>query len=79
MWWILPAAGVILLAALLLAATALTWLTGTLARRSESRQAAIRGELTAAVVDLFEGAPELTAYGALDAQLSAHLRDRRLG
>ena len=64
-WWILPAAGVILLAALLLAATALTWLTGRLARRSESRQAAIRGELTAAVVDLIEGAPELTAYGAL--------------
>jgi thiol reductant ABC exporter CydC subunit len=68
MWWILPAAGVILLAALLLAATALTWLTGTLSRRSESKQAAIRGELTAAVVDLIEGAPELTAYGALGAQ-----------
>jgi thiol reductant ABC exporter CydC subunit len=67
-WWILPAAGVILLAALLLAATALTWLTGRLARRSESRQAVIRGELTAAVVDLIEGAPELTAYGALEAQ-----------
>ena len=58
MSWILPAAGVILLAALLLAATALTWLTGRLSRRSESRQAAIRGELTAAVVDLIEGAPE---------------------
>jgi thiol reductant ABC exporter CydC subunit len=68
MWWILPAAGVILLAALLLAAIALTWLTGTLSRRSESRQSAIRGELTAAVVDLIEGAPELTAYGALSAQ-----------
>jgi thiol reductant ABC exporter CydC subunit len=67
-WWILPAAGVILLAALLLAATALTWLTGRLSRRSESNQAAIRGELTAAVVDLIEGAPELTAYGALGAQ-----------
>ena len=68
MWWILPAAGVILLAALLLAATALTWLTGRLSRRSESRQAVVRGELTAAVVDLIEGAPELTAYGALGAQ-----------
>jgi thiol reductant ABC exporter CydC subunit len=67
-WWILPAAGVILLAALLLAATALTWLTGRLSRRSESNQAAIRGELTAAVVDLIEGAPELTAFGALGAQ-----------
>jgi thiol reductant ABC exporter CydC subunit len=68
-WWILPAAGVILLAALLLAATALTWLTGRLSRRSESRQAVIRGELTAAVVDLIEGAPELAAYGALSPQL----------
>jgi thiol reductant ABC exporter CydC subunit len=74
MWWILPAAGVILLAALLLAATALTWLTGRLSRRSESKQAAIRGELTAAVVDLIEGAPELTAYGALEAQHQRTLR-----
>ena len=69
-WWILPAAGVILLASLLLAATAITWLTGRLARRTESQQAPLRGELTAAVVDLLEGAPELAAYGALEAQLS---------
>jgi thiol reductant ABC exporter CydC subunit len=69
-WWILPAAGVILLAALLLATTLLTWLTGRLARHSESQQAALRGELTATVVDLLEGAPELTAYGALGAQLN---------
>lgn len=67
-WWILPAAGLILMIALALAATALTWLTGRLARRSESKQAALRGELTAAVVDLLQGAPELTAYGALAAQ-----------
>jgi thiol reductant ABC exporter CydC subunit len=68
-WWILPAAGLILLAALVLAATMLTWLTGRLARRSAFKQAPLRGELTAAVVDLIDGAPELTAYGALDAQL----------
>ncbi len=68
-WWILPGAGLILLVALLLAVMALTWLTGRLSRRSESRQASVRGELTAAVVDLIEGAPELTAYGALSAQL----------
>jgi thiol reductant ABC exporter CydC subunit len=67
-WWILPAAGLIVLISLVLASTALTWLTGTLARHSESRQATARGELTAAVVDLLEGAPELTAYGALGAQ-----------
>jgi thiol reductant ABC exporter CydC subunit len=66
-WWILPAAGVILLSALLLATTALTWLTGRLSRRAEARQATVRGDLSAAVVDLIEGAAELTAYGALDA------------
>jgi thiol reductant ABC exporter CydC subunit len=68
-WWILPAAGLLVLIALVLAATALTWLTGRLARHSESKQATVRGELTAAVVDLLQGAPELTAYGALGAQL----------
>jgi thiol reductant ABC exporter CydC subunit len=67
-WWILPAAGLIVLTSLILAATALTWLTGRLARRSEAKQATVRGELTAAVVDLLEGAPELTAYGALGTQ-----------
>jgi thiol reductant ABC exporter CydC subunit len=69
-WWILPAAGVILLSALLLATTALTWLTGRLSRRAEARHAIIRGELSAAVVDLIDGSAELTAYGALDAHLA---------
>jgi thiol reductant ABC exporter CydC subunit len=68
-WWILPAAGLILLSALILAATALTWLTGRLSRQTESRQATLRGELTASVVDLLQGTPELTAYGALGAHL----------
>jgi thiol reductant ABC exporter CydC subunit len=68
-WWILPVAALILVATLVLAATMLTWLTGRLGRRSASKQAPLRGELTAAIVDLVDGAPELTAYGALDAQL----------
>ena len=68
MWWILPAAGLILLATLILTATALTWLSGRLARRAEAERAAARGELTVAVVDLLHGAPELTAYGAIGAQ-----------
>jgi thiol reductant ABC exporter CydC subunit len=68
-WWIMPAAGLILLAAVILAATALTWLTGRLARGAQSRQATLRAELTAAVVDLTQGGPELTAYGALGAHL----------
>jgi len=68
-WWILPGAGVVLLAALVLSGTLLPWLTSRLARMTESRQAAARGELTAAAVDLVRGAPELAAYGAIDAQL----------
>jgi len=79
-WLILPAAGVVLLIALLLAGTALPWLTGWLARRSEAQQAATRGELTAAVVDLVNGAPELAAYGATERQLErAAAIDARLG
>ncbi len=69
MWLILPTAGLIMLLALALAATALTWLTGRLAGTAEAEQAAVRGQLTAAVVDLLQGGPELRAFGALDAQL----------
>jgi thiol reductant ABC exporter CydC subunit len=68
-WSMLPAAGVILLVALLLAGTALPWLTNRLARRSEASQASARGELTAAVVDLVHGAAELAACGAAERQL----------
>jgi thiol reductant ABC exporter CydC subunit len=72
-WWMLPAAGAILLVALLLAGVLVPWLTGTLAARAEARQAAARGELTASVVDLIEGAPELLVNGATAAQLSRAL------
>jgi thiol reductant ABC exporter CydC subunit len=68
-WWMLPAAGLILLVALLVAGVLVPWLTGMLAARSEARQAAARGLLTASVVDLFEGAPELVVNGAAPEQL----------
>jgi len=68
-WWMLPAAGLILLVALLVAATLVPWLTGTIAARTEARQAAARGELTSSVVDLIEGAPELAINGATAEQL----------
>ncbi len=68
-WWMLPAAGAILLVALLLAAMLVPWLTGMLAARAEARQAAARGDLTSAVVDLIEGAPELVVNGATAGQL----------
>jgi thiol reductant ABC exporter CydC subunit len=72
-WWMLPAAGLILLAALLVAGVLVPWLTGTLAARREARQAAARGLLTASVLDLLEGAPELVANGAVSEQLERTL------
>ena len=69
LWWFLPQAGLVLLVALLLSATAVPWLTGRLARREESRQATVRGELTAGVVDLVQGAPELVVMGAVGGQV----------
>jgi thiol reductant ABC exporter CydC subunit len=72
-WWMLPAAGLILLLALLLAGTLVPWLTGRLAARSEARQAAARAELTSSVVDLIEGAPELAVNGATPERLARAL------
>jgi thiol reductant ABC exporter CydC subunit len=69
----LPAAGLILFVALALAGTVVPWLTGTLAARSEVGQAAARGELTASVVDLLEGASELAVNGATTEQLGRAL------
>ena len=46
------------------------WYTRDLARRREDRQAGSRGELSTHMVDLLEGAPELVAFGAADAQLA---------
>ncbi len=68
-WWMLPAAGAILLAGLLIAGVFVPWLTGRLAARGEARQAEARGRLTVSVLDLIEGAPELVANGAAPAQL----------
>ncbi len=70
LWLVLPAAGAVVLVALALAATAVPWLTGRLARRAEARQATARGDLAAAVVDLMEGAPELTVMRASDGQVA---------
>ncbi len=75
MWWMLPGAAIILAVALVLAATVVPWLTGFLARRRESRFAAVRGDLGAAMVDLTEGAAELIAFGAAGAQV-ATIRER---
>jgi ATP-binding cassette subfamily C protein CydC len=67
--WLLPPAGLILVAALLLAATVVPWLTNGLASRTETGQAAARGELSASVVELMEGAADLAVFGATGRQL----------
>jgi len=69
LWWMLPAAGLILAVTLVLASTVVPWLTGKLARRRESRFAQVRGDLAVAMVDLTEGASELVAFGAMGGQL----------
>jgi thiol reductant ABC exporter CydC subunit len=69
MWWMLPAAGVILAVALVVGATAVPWLTGFLADRKESRFAGKRGDLVAAMVDLTEGSAELLAFGGMGTQV----------
>jgi thiol reductant ABC exporter CydC subunit len=69
-WYFLPAAAVVLVLAVLAGALLVPWVTLGLARRRESRQAAARGELSMHVVDLLEGAPELVAFGATEAQLA---------
>jgi thiol reductant ABC exporter CydC subunit len=67
---LLPSAGVVLVVALVLGAVAVPALTRSLALRSESRTSGARGDLSAAVVDLLHGAPDLIAYGAAPAQLA---------
>jgi ATP-binding cassette subfamily C protein CydC len=79
MWILLPGAGAVLLVALLVSATLVPWLTGRLAQREEARQASARGELGAAVVDLMEGAAELTVLGGTAEQVERIARaDRRV-
>ncbi len=69
-WGLLPAAGAILLAGILLLAVAVPSLQARSARRSERRLAPLRGELAAQTVDLLHGLDELTVYGAAGDRLN---------
>jgi thiol reductant ABC exporter CydC subunit len=69
MWLLLPGAGAVVLVALVVSATLVPWLTGRLAQREEARQASARGDLGAAVLDLMEGAAELTVMGGTAEQV----------
>jgi ATP-binding cassette, subfamily C, bacterial CydC len=61
--FVLPEAAIVLAIGLVLAGVAVPLLAGRLARHVGRRQAAARGELTADLVELLRGAPELVAYG----------------
>ena len=80
MWWILPAAGLILLVALVLRRdrAAVADRQAGPPQRGRGRPQA-RGELTAAVVDLVRGAPELTACRAIDRRLDQALASSTRG
>ncbi len=60
---VLPAAAAILAAGLVIGGFAVPAVAWAAARAAGRRQAAVRGELTAELVELLRGAPELVAYG----------------
>ena len=66
---VLPAAGLILAAGLLLGAVAVPLVSSRVGARAERRQAAARGALTAELIELSRGAPELVAFGCEQAAL----------
>jgi thiol reductant ABC exporter CydC subunit len=69
-WYVLPPAGLILSAGLLGGIFLVPVWSRALAHRREARLAVARGELSARVVDVLEGAADLVAFGALDEHLS---------
>jgi ABC-type transport system involved in cytochrome bd biosynthesis fused ATPase/permease subunit len=76
---LLPGAGLVLAASLLVVALAAPALATRLGRHAEARIAPLRGDLHATVVDLLRGAEELTAHGtAAEALAAADRADSRL-
>jgi len=63
---VLPAAGAVLACGVLLVAVAAPVVSHWFARRAERRLAAERGMLASAVVDLYEGMPELVVNGVAE-------------
>jgi thiol reductant ABC exporter CydC subunit len=75
----LPPAALVLGAGLLVGGLALPAFAGLASRRAGRRQSAARGELSAEIVELLRGAPELVVFGAESSALArVHAADREL-
>ncbi|MEU6893222.1 thiol reductant ABC exporter subunit CydD [Streptomyces sp. NPDC046557] len=72
--WLLPEAGAVLAAGLLMAGVGVPLVSGAVARRTERRLAPARGELATHVADLLTGTAELTVAGALERRKDAAKR-----
>lgn len=66
-----PAAGAVLAVGVLGAGALAPWISHLIARRAEDRLGAERAVLTSAIVDLYEGMPELVVCGAAAGRLDA--------
>ncbi|MGW1223814.1 thiol reductant ABC exporter subunit CydD [Streptomyces sp. NPDC002530] len=67
--WLLPEAGLVLAAGLLLAGAGVPLVSGACARAAERRLAPARSELATRITDLLGGTAELTVAGALPGRL----------
>lgn len=68
--FLLPSAGIVLVAVTLLVAVVVPRLTRRWSRRAEAGARAARGQLSEDVVDTFERLPELVAYGEVGRRLA---------
>ncbi|MFI2236832.1 thiol reductant ABC exporter subunit CydD [Streptomyces chrestomyceticus] len=75
--WLLPEAGALLAAGLLLAGVGVPALSAVLARRAERQLSPARGVLSAHVLDLLTGTAELTVSGALASRIERTRRADR--
>jgi len=66
---VLPWAGLVLAVGLLVGGVAVPAIAASLGRRSASRQAGARGELSAELVELLRASPELAVYGQEEERL----------
>ena len=76
--WLLPSAGLVLLLGLLAVGLAVPIVQSALSRRADAAGAPLRGELSAQLVELLHGAPDLVMSGATVHSGRSARRGRRL-